>query len=780
MTFACPNQVVSKNLKSQDRRMQFDIEGVIQGVGFRPYVSRLALSLGLNGWVANSANGVSIDIEGETNALDKFKQLLTKQIPPLARIDHIQQQELTPNGYRSFNIKESNTDTVQTALILPDVATCQDCIDEILDKNNRRYTYSFTNCTNCGPRFSILGSLPFDRPNTMMKDFRMCNQCQFEYESADNRRYHAQANACQDCGPQLSFWDQAGQTLAKQHHALLVAADALREGKIVALKGIGGFQLLVDARHNEAILKLRQRKARPDKPFALMFPSEADVELYCEISELEHGLLNSHAAPIVLLKRHSHKNNTQSLAEAIAPNIPYYGVMLPYSPLHHLLMHELGFPVIATSGNLSGDPIVIDEHDALIRLNKIADCYLIHDRPIVTPLDDSVVQVVAGRSMIMRRARGLAPFSLPVSFSGQTILALGGHLKSTVTMMMKSRIIMSPHIGNLDNVHSRQQYHATIEHLKNLHNSKPSIVACDQHPGYYSSQYANSNEFKIIPVQHHVAHIVACMAENNINEPVLGVAWDGAGYGEQDTIWGSEFFIIDGLTVTRVASLRSFTLPGGDKAIEEPRRAAMGLLYELFGSDAFTDETLKPLNTFSINDRNLLQRMLERNINSPMTSSMGRLFDAVASLTGLMQTTSFEGQAAMALEYSIDKEISDRSYAFMLNQDNQSNLIIIDWQPMILALVKDIKAGATISNIAVTFHNTLIKIILSVAQRIGKTNIVLSGGCFQNRYLTEGAIQKLNNTNFQPRWHQHLPPNDGGLAFGQAVWASKQIEAGVI
>ena len=608
-----------------------------------------------------------------------------------------------------------------------------------------------------------------------MHRFRMCERCQSEYDSKDNRRYHAQANACPDCGPQLSFVDQEGHTLAEQNEALLAAVAAIREGKIVALKGIGGFQLIVDARNNQAVSRLRRRKARPDKPFALMFPNAEAVEHYCHISQLEHEALNSQAAPIVLLERHNNKDQ-HVLADAIAPRNPYYGVMLPYSPLHHLLLRELGFPVVATSGNLSGEPIVIDADDALDRLNPIADGYLVHDRPIVIPLDDSVVQIVADRMSMIRRARGLAPFSLPVPAIEKPILALGGHLKSTIALALDNHVILSPHIGNLDSTYARHHYQATIRHLLELY-CPPAYLACDPHPDYYSSRYACNSDLKTLPVQHHVAHVMACMAENNIQGPVLGVAWDGTGYGSDNTIWGGEFFIVDGLSVKRVASLQPFALPGGDKAIAEPRRTAIGLLYELFGADVFKDETRKPVSTFTASERKLLQRMLERRLNSPMTSSMGRLFDAVASFTGLQQTTSFEGQAAMALEFAIDKHAADRDYAFRLKNDKTSGLTMIDWQPLVEALLSDVQEGVATSTIAARFHSSLIQLILSMARQAGKTHIVLTGGCFQNRYLTEGAVQALKAANLKPVWHQHVPANDGGLALGQAVWATRQREA---
>ncbi len=779
MTLACQEKNIAHPLDDSTRRSRIKVEGIVQGVGFRPYVKRLAFTSGLNGRVFNSGSGVSIDIEGTQDAINNFYDTLLEEMPPLARIDNIQQQSLPAVGFRGFTIEESESATINTALISPDVATCPDCLDEILDKRNRRYAYPFTNCTNCGPRFSIIEALPFDRPNTTMKDFRMCDRCQSEYDSRDNRRYHAQANACPDCGPQLSFMEQSGQTVAIKNAALSAATAAIRDGKIVAIKGIGGFQLLVDARNNEAVTTLRQRKARPDKPFALMFPTVSSIKDHCLISRKEHEILRSHTAPIVLLERHKHQNSDETLAEAIAPNNPYYGVMLPCSPLHHLLLHELGFPVIATSGNLSGDPIVIDEEDALVRLNGIADYYLVHDRPIVMPLDDSVVQLVAGRASIVRRARGLAPFSLPVASSEKPILALGGHLKATVALALDNGVIIGPHIGNLDNVYSRHQYEMTIDHFQKLY-CPPACIACDQHPDYYSSRYAHNRRLKTMPVQHHVAHVISCMAENNLEERVLGVAWDGTGYSNDNTIWGGEFFIVDSLSIKRVASLRPFPLPGGERAITEPRRAAMGLLYELFGNEALTNETLKSVMTFTASERKLLQRMLERRINSPMTSSMGRLFDVVAALTGLHQFTSFEGQAAMALEFAINRESADRHYAFNLETDKTSGLTIIDWQPMIVALMKDIKNGVATSLVAASFHNSLVKMILSIARQTGETNIVLTGGCFQNRYLTEQTIQGLRAAKLAPFWHQHVPPNDGGLALGQAVWAARHVEAGLI
>jgi hydrogenase maturation protein HypF len=765
---------------------------MMQGVGFRPYVNRLALDLGLGGWVANSSDGVTVDIEGADVAVEDFLRRVSTQLPPLARLDRLHTQELALAGYTAFTIHPSTSTDAPTALVLPDIATCDDCLNEISNPSDRRYRYPFTNCTNCGPRFSILETLPYDRANTTMRRFVMCESCRAEYEMAADRRFHAQPNACPECGPQLALQDSTGTILAHRHHALLAAAEALRNGKIVALKGLGGFQLLVDARNDIAVTELRRRKGRPHKPFAVMLPSLAHAESVCYVSALERELLASPQAPIVLLRHRAdpdrpHPAKTRSaIADVVAPGNPLLGVMLPHTPLHHLLLRELGFSIVATSGNLSGEPMAIDDHDALNRLRGIADLFLVHDRPVACALDDSVVRVIAGRPMMLRRARGYAPLPVALRQCLPPLLALGGHLKSAVATTVGSQVMIGPHVGDLDTTLARQAFHGAMHRLRGLHALQPAAIVCDQHPDYYSSDVAHSSGTKVITVQHHVAHIAACMADNGIDGPVLGVAWDGTGYGNDGTIWGGEFVIVDGVSTRRVAHLRPFALAGGEKAVAEPRRAAIGVLYELFGEElfagpAFADSTLEALRSFSAAEHKVLARMLARNLNAPRTSSIGRLFDAVASLTGLVQRSSFQGQAAMALEFAVDEQPPQVQYHVELAScdDDAQGTLILDWRPMLQALLADIERGIPTSHMAAAFHNALVEALVAVAQRFGNTQVVLSGGCFQNRYLTERAIDRLRRAGFEPYWHQHVPPNDGGLALGQAMWAARLLEARV-
>lgn len=751
-------------------RRQLTIQGTVQGVGFRPFVYRLATTLELKGWVNNSPQGVNIELEGEPHTLDTFANRLREDAPALARIDAVQQVQLPLHGYSNFEIRPSVTEGQKTALILPDIATCPDCLSEVFDPSNRRYRYPFTNCTHCGPRFSIIEALPYDRPHTSMKQFKLCPACQTEYNNPLDRRFHAQPNACPVCGPHLELWDASGHALATHDTALLMAAEALRQGRMVALKGLGGFQVLGDARNGQAVQRLRQRKHRPHKPLAVMFPSLKSVEDYCELSSAEIALLQQPAAPIVLArtgKRHS-------LAAEVAPANPYLGVMLPYTPLHHLLMAELGFPIVATSGNRSGEPICIDEQEALARLGDIADVWLVHNRPIVRHVDDSVVQVVDNLPMLLRRARGYAPMPLMTNVEAG-VLAVGAHQKNTVAVSTKGQVFLSQHIGDLDNAATLSAFEQSVADLQRLYAIEPTVVVHDLHPDYASSHYAQSMTAdatspdptgrprpRRLALQHHHAHLLAAMAEHHLSVPIMGVVWDGTGYGTDGTIWGGEFLRAesDG-SCTRVAHLRPFPLIGGEQAVKEPRRVALGLLYALLGEAAFEREDLPPLQSFSRQELSIMRRMLQQSINCPLTSSMGRLFDGVASLLGLMQTTTFEGQAAMALEYAATAETA-AVYPFAYADG------VVDWGPLLLALLND---QQSIAQIARTFHNTLVQMMAVVVA--SEAHVILTGGCFQNRLLLQGALQQLRHLKINPYWPQQVPPNDGGIALGQAVSIKK-------
>ena len=802
----------------------------MQGVGFRPFVHRLATGLGLTGWVNNSPRGVFIEVEGPRATLEQFLLRLEAEKPPRSFIQSLESTWLDAVGFKNFEIRASETGGDKTALVLPDIATCPDCLREIFDPHNRRYRYPFTNCTHCGPRFSIIEALPYDRANTSMKQFTMCPECQAEYDNPNDRRFHAQPNACPVCGPRLEFWDgsRVGNNAdnprphERSYDALLVAAQAIRDGRIVAVKGLGGFHLMADARHEEAVLRLRERKQREGKPFALMLPSLESVKAVCGVSPLEERLLHSPEAPIVLLKQIA--NRKSQIVNVVAPANPNLGVMLPYTPLHHLLMAELGFPIVATSGNLSDEPICTDEQEARERLGGIADMFLVHNRRIVRHMDDSIVRVMLNREQVLRRARGYAP--LPVQLRGvakedarfiqdskseirnpksEIVLAVGAHLKNTVALSVGNQVFLSQHIGDLETEPAYDAFRRVIADFQKLYDTQPGIVAADLHPDYLSTKFAHGLATRTarpagatrtggprhVGVQHHIAHVWSCLAENEITPPALGVSWDGTGYGTDGTIWGGEFFLLTENKVERFAHLRPFRLPGGDQAVKEPRRTALGLLYEVLGSEVFEREELAPVAAFCTKELAALKTMLAKKLNSPVTTSAGRLFDAVASLITLRQQIRFEGQAAMELEFALDGVETDEAYELpivdcqlpiekqvsIVNKStirNPQSAIVLDWSPMMEAILVDAKNGVSAGIISAKFHNALAEGIVAVARRAGPERVVLSGGCFQNHYLTERTVRRLQAEGFRPYWHQRVPPNDGGIALGQVVAALRQ------
>ncbi len=772
-------------------RLRVVLRGAVQGVGFRPFVYRLAQTFGLAGWVVNSSSGVFIEVEAARSTLEAFLDALQREKPPRAFIQSLEHSYLDPVGYRTFEIEESDAAGEKTALVLPDIATCADCLREIFDPSNRRYLYPFTNCTHCGPRYTIIEALPYDRLHTSMKKFQMCARCRHEYEHPENRRFHAQPNACPQCGPAVELWDTHGTTLARHHAALQQAADAIRDGRIVAVKGIGGFHLVVDARNEEAVQRLRRKKHREEKPFALMYKNLASVRQVCEVSPVEERLLQSPEAPIVLLRRKAvvQGSGTNGLpAPSVAPNNPSLGIMLPYSPLHHILMRELGFPIVATSGNLSDEPMCIDEHEALKRLHGIADLFLVHDRPIVRHADDSIVREMGGREMMLRRARGFAPLPVPLpepeATDRQPTLAVGAHVKNSVALMVGRNAFISQHIGDLETFEAYEAFKRVIADLGRLYETHPVKFVCDLHPDYLSTRYAQlassgvTELRSLTEVQHHIAHVASCMAENDVQGNVLGVSWDGTGYGTDGTIWGGEFFVYAAHAFKRVATFRQFRLPGGEAAINEPRRTAMGVLFEVMGDEAFRRKDIASVSAFSREELAVIRQMLEKKFNSPLTSSVGRLFDAVASLVAVRQYVRHEGQAAMELEYAIGSLATSDAYPFTLAVQHKpgsgSELLTVDWEPAVHALLNDLSRKEEVSAIAARFHNMLVEAVIAIAENIGEERVVLSGGCFQNKYLTERLIARLRQAGFRPYWHQRVPPNDGGIALGQLFVATVQ------
>ena len=757
-------------------RARIAIRGAVQGVGFRPFVYRLATDLGLAGWVLNSPHGVFIEVEGEKPTLDAFLLRLERERPPRASVHSLECSFLDPVSYQGFEIRESAAGGEATTLVLPDIATCEDCLREIFDPKNRRYRYPFTNCTNCGPRFSIIEGLPYDRANTSMKAFAMCPQCGREYSDPFDRRFHAQPNACPACGPSLQLWGAHGRVLAHEDEALTGAVAGISAGQIAAIKGIGGFLLVADAARDDAIERLRARKRREEQPFALMYPSLAAVEADCEVSPLEARLLTSPESPIVLLRRRD--VSSASIAPSVAPRNPFLGVMLPYAPLHHLLMHDLGRPVVATSGNVSDEPICIDEREALDRLQGIADLFLVHNRPIVRHVDDSIVRVMLGRELVLRRARGYAPLPIPLKTPSPPMLAVGGHLKNTIALAVDRHVFVSQHIGDLETAEATDAFRRVIRSFHDLYRATPERIAADLHPDYLSTRHAKSLGTPVTQVQHHYAHVAACMAENELNGSVLGVSWDGTGYGLDGTMWGGEFLLTDATSFQRVATFRRFRLPGGERAIKEPRRTALGVLYEMWGHQIATRADLAPVAAFNTAELPLLLQMLAQKVNTPVTTSAGRLFDAVASLIGLRQRISFEGQAAMELEFAIDEsEPPEGLYPFGVDQrpapaaegPPAHSLLVVDWQPIVEGILQDVARGTPAGVISARWHHTLAEVVVAIARRIGEPHVALTGGCFQNRYLTEQTVGRLERAGFQPYWHQRIPPNDGGIAVGQIV-----------
>ncbi|ESA37679.1 hydrogenase maturation protein [Leptolyngbya sp. Heron Island J] len=758
-------------------RNRLTVRGVVQGVGFRPFVYQLATELGLAGGVKNTAQGVVIEVEGPDKVLQEFSQRLQQDLPPHAVIQALARQNLPPQGLKEFQIWPSETvGHGAKAHILPDLATCAECLQDVLSPDNRRYHYLFTNCTHCGPRFSIIRALPYDRCHTTMADFVLCADCQAEYTQPSHRRFHAQPNACAVCGPHLEFWVEGQQ---QSGDPLKLALARLRQGDIVALKGLGGFQLLVNAQSSGAVQRLRQGKGRPDKPLALMCSTLEQVRSYGDVSEAAAAVLTSAQAPIVLLPR---RIDSLELAPGVAPYQsrlgPYLGVMLPTTPLHHVLLRQYGAPLVTTSGNLSGEPIALDEQ-ASGRLAAIADGFLTHNRPIQRPVDDSVVQLIQGKPQVLRHARGYAPQVIPLSspdLSDAQILALGAHLKNTIALSLGDHIVLSQYIGDLDTPLTLKRLQHTVTDLLALYTCQPTAIACDLHPDYGSTQLAHTLAEQwgvpLIAVQHHYAHVLAGMAEHALEAPLLGIAWDGTGYGLDQTVWGGEFLQITASGFKRVAHLLPFPLLGGDRCSREPRRSALGLLYRCDGDGVFERDDLAPVREFSPAQRIVLQQMLAQKINTPMTSSMGRLFDGVAALLGLHQIVSFEGQAALALEFEAAKTTVQGVYPFGLSETVPH---IIDWRPMVREIVHDHGQGVATAVVAAKFHRTLVEIVGAIAKLTNNINILLTGGCFQNKILSEQTIQHLELAGFTPYWHQRVPPNDGGIAVGQVIGALRHL-----
>ena len=776
-------------------RVRVKIQGAVQGVGFRPFIYRLAADLSLAGWVINDSRGVFVEVDGPAQVLQRFLARIESEKPPRSIINNLETEWLSAAGFERFEIRHSQDEGAKTVLVLPDIATCSDCLQEILDPADRRFRYPFTNCTNCGPRFTIVQSLPYDRPNTSMSEFHMCPQCLAEYENPLDRRFHAQPNACPLCGPQLFLLGRQGGRLAEGGDALQQACLAISRGEIVALKGLGGFQLVVDAGNERAVALLRARKRREEKPLALMARDLTQAEALVQLSSQAADLLASPEAPILLLCRQP----DAPVADNVAPGSPNLGVMLPYTPLHHLLLNELDGPVVATSGNLSDEPICIDEREAVDRLADIADVFLAHNRPIVRHADDSVAWVVNGSFQLLRRARGFAPLPVMVDAPLPTLLAVGAHLKNTVALSVDRQVFISQHIGDLETAAALAAFGRVIQDFLSLYEAEPVAIAHDAHPDYLSTRWAQEQVregveeepggvargevlagLPLIPVQHHHAHLAACLADAGATGPALGVTWDGTGYGADGSVWGGEFLVGDAASFSRVAHLRPFCLPGGDAAVREPRRVAFSLLWQMYGDEVLEWNHLAPIRSFSMQERGVLARMLQRGVNSPETTSAGRLFDGVAALVGLFPRVSYEGQAAIGLENAAGSERVNDGYPLPLVEETTPDggiSVVLDWQPLVAAILGDLHRSIAISIISARYHNALVGAIVEVAKRMSVPQVALCGGCFQNRRLTETVSASLAQAGFAPLLHRRVPPNDGSISLGQILVAAAKLKS---
>jgi hydrogenase maturation protein HypF len=750
-------------------RLRIQVQGVIQGVGFRPAVYRLALERGLSGSVWNHAEGVTIEVQGDELPLGDFLLALENDIPPPAQVLSLASVAVAEiPDEAGFLIRTSSSGGAIRPVLPPDLAVCEACATEMENPAERRYRYPFTNCTRCGPRYTIIESLPYDRPHTAMKDFPLCGACEREYRDPLDRRFHAQPVACPVCGPQLLLQRPDGSAVAEREAALQAAAGALREGAVLALKGLGGYQLLVDATSAEAVARLRERKRREDKPFAVMFPDLAQLRGDCEADEEETAWLQSPEAPILLLRRNKADTEAGAVVDAAAPGNPRLGAFLPYTPLHQLLLAAVRRPLVCTSGNLSDEPMAFEDEEALRRLGGIADYFLTHNRPILRPVDDSVLRVDGDGPMLLRRARGFAPLAAPVDVNGPCVLAFGAHQKNTVSLLRAGELVMSQHLGDLASLEGADLLARTVEDLLSFFGARPELLACDLHPDYASSHLAErlAREWNLplVRVQHHHAHGAACVAEHGLKRAVTALVWDGSGLGSDGTLWGGEALRIEGASFLRLGHLKPFPLPGGEAAVREPRRSACGLLWTLRGGVA---PPAGLATAFDGTDWELLQTMLAKGLHCPMTSSIGRLFDVVAALAGLHARRGFEGQAAMALEFAAQDRV-EKGYLWQLEDGVADPALLVE------AVLADLELKRDVTTIAARFHASLADLALAWARLGGVADVVLSGGCFQNALLAARVRSRLEGAGFRVHRHRRFPPNDGGISLGQAAVAAWQ------
>jgi hydrogenase maturation protein HypF len=746
--------MISKNIR---------ITGIVQGVGFRPFIYQAAMNLGLKGFVSNTSDGVWICIQGKSKPIETFIETIRQNPPIHAKIHDLSIASMTPGHYHSFQIIESHQSSACTPVIPPDIATCQDCLNEMNDPSDCRFQYPFINCTNCGPRFTIVNNIPYDRHQTSMASFSFCHECQKEYADPTNRRFHAQATACPKCGPHVQLFDHNHQRV--KGDPIQKTIEYLKKGKIIAIKGLGGFHLAVDASNDHAICRLRQYKHRPHKPFAIMAKNINAIKSFAFVCKDDIKQLNSPQSPIVILdQKPGHKLSKHIGSERT------FGVMLPYTPLHHLLLFSFD-ALIMTSGNVSGQPIVSDNETVFEHLS-FADLFLIHNRPIINKCDDSIVRLINDHVCLIRRARGFVPEAIPLQVSMPKILALGGHLKNTICLAHDKNAYVSQHLGNLSNVDTMQWMKQTIAFWIKLTGIQPEYVACDMHPSYESTRLANQMELPVIPVAHHHAHVAAVMAEHGLTEPVIGIVLDGTGYGLDQTIWGGEVLMCENQHVTRIAHISPVPMPGGESAIQFPWKMALTWLIDSFGTDGlarFNQLNIIHNNMIDQNSLQIVKKLIEKNIHSPLTSSMGRLFDAIAWMLGVTSPVTFEGQAAIALEEMASE--SDEIYSWEFHQGDTAIMV----QPMIRKIVSDVLNGRDHAVISAIFHNTLIEMFCQLSIQLQNkfylNKIILSGGVFQNKRLLSGLANRLKKSNLKVYVPLKLPCNDGGISLGQAYVA---------
>ena len=784
---------MSKVTRQSLKLASISVRGIVQGVGFRPFVYGLAVKHNLKGWVYNTSEDVKIEVEGEAEAVEQFELELETKAPPLAHIENVTVEYHPPIGYKNFEIRHSQAQEGKYQLISPDVATCQACLGELLNPEDRRYRYPFTNCTNCGPRFTIIEDMPYDRPKTTMRYFQMCPQCQAEYDNPLDRRFHAQPNACPKCGPQVELVDNQGiliTPILSGSNPIAVASQLLKEGKIVAIKGLGGFLLACDATNDAAVKTLRQRKKRSSKPFAIMVTDIDEAKRHCYVSPKEEELLTSPQGPIVLMRW----GEDSSVSREVAPNLRFLGIMLPYTPLHHILLRDTGRPLVMTSGNLSEEPIARDNDEALRRLSDIVDYFLIHNRDIYSRYDDSVAVVERGTSQLIRRARSYAPYPIRLSFEANQVLGCGAEEKNTFCLTKDNYAFLSQHIGDMENMETLEHFDSTISLYKRLFHIEPEIIAHDLHPDYLATKYAQElgeSGMKLVPVQHHHAHIASCLADNGLESPVIGVAFDGTGMGADGNIWGGEFLVADYSNFNRAGHLEYLPLPGGAAAIKRPRRTAIGYILTLLGESTLNHD-LPVMREADDMEIEVIKRQIERKINSPLSSSMGRLFDAISALLGIRGEIDYEGQAAVELEMvalssviarpgpsearELDEAISgdNESYPYRIVEDE--GIRIVHLKDLLSAVIEDLHQGISKGRISVKFHNTVARMINEmchlIADETGVRQVALSGGVFQNRLLLRKTVSLLESSGFQVFTHRQVPCNDGGISLGQAVIAN--------